>query len=499
MQMFNHTPLKFWTGRSFSAPNAAGSAIRRSLRYRFLSNVRHASVYTARLPAFSGVEARLVIQSPGSSGKVSSKILCEGRCRELARADPSVLVAPIPIMLSRMLPRHSLWIVAREGHFESPELQKKLEELDLLVEQKYAINSPLLQTCYMFTLAARLASKWNKVKGMLIKGCDFLTTGEGHAATLEVRLTASEVALRIGIQKLCLEFLKLEDLNVVDCNALDAFTTNPCAVTSLSCQGESCVLLPNLRTGYLSSASRTPLLHDFPTYSTLRAHWEKQYSIILPEKENLFYTVGFGKKLTSCYTYPASCVYKAHPTAVPVEDSHETHLAGIFVDDVHACMPTVCGETVKFAKTDSTNLYSRKESAKADESYLSYFPFDGESGDTTVPENTPATEGKTAPALHESAHIPETTGGLKVDREEGRFYHFNIRGTLFDLPSVTTILRKTMPKESFFRLLGWRKSMTKEHGRTGFNKIAAETLRMGSAFHKVGITTCGDYMVVTQK
>ena len=490
---FGHTPFQI-------VPDAM--ILRRSTRH--VSQLP-SNVYTAKAPAFSGAEARLVTHNQTSGRKLLNKNLCRWRCKELVRTDPSVLAAPVPSLLSRMLPRHSLWIVARDGHFESPELQNKLEELDLLVEQKYAISNQMLQACYEFTLTARLAPKWNVVKDVLIMGCEFLTTGQAHAVDLDVRLTANEVILGIGVRELSLEFLKLEDLNVDDSSVLDTFLTDPNSVASLNCQGMSCVLLPSLKKGYISSVSREPPSCDFPTYDKLREHWEKQSDIVLPENEDLFYAVGFGRKMTSLYTYPASCVYKSLPTAVPVEDSCETRLAGVFVEDVHAVMPTVCGEGVSFAKGDSTKLSyissQRLTESDAGEScttsYSLDFPFDGENN-TAVPdreENLLATEGKIDPAKQsavETAHAPEATGASlkmnKVERAEGRFYHVSVRGTLCDLPSVTTVLKRTMPRQSFFRLLSWRKSMTKEHGSQGYRKIAAETLRRGSAFHQVGIT-----------
>ena len=502
LSTLGHTPFRFRTGHN---PDTLTSILRRFKYMRRHVSQLPSNVYTAKVPMFSGAEARLITHNQTSSRTLLTKNLCHWRCRELVRADPSILAAPVPSLLSRMLPRHALWIIARDGHFSSPDLWEKLKELGLLVEQKYAISNQMLQACYEFTLKARLAPKWIAVKDMLIMGQEFLTTGQAHAVNLDVRLTANEVILGIAVRELSLKFLKLEHLDVDDRSVLNTFLSDPNSVASLSCRGTTCVILPSLKKGYVASVSREPVSFDFPTYDKLRVHWEKQCDIVLPENEDLFYAVGFGRKLTSLYTYPGSCVYRSQPTAVPVEDSRETRVAGTFVEDVHAVMPTVCGESVTFEKGDSTKLnhfsLHRLKESDASESCMSLYPtdfsFDGVS--PTVPpgreKSSLAEEGKTPLANHSTVeinHNPESSAAplkmARVDRAEGRFYHVNVGGTLCDLPSVTTVLRKTMPKQSFFRLLSWRKSMTKEHGSQGYKKIAAETLRRGSAFHQVGIT-----------
>ena len=75
----------------------------------------------------------------------------------------------------------------------------------------------------------------------------------------------------------------------------------------------------------------------------------------------------------------------------------------------------------------------------------------------------------------------------RVDSSHGRFYHISSSKESFCFPSVTTVLDATMPKAMFYRLQNWKKSMVKEHGRTEFKKISANTLQSGTKFHKVCI------------
>ena len=73
----------------------------------------------------------------------------------------------------------------------------------------------------------------------------------------------------------------------------------------------------------------------------------------------------------------------------------------------------------------------------------------------------------------------------RVDSSHGRFYHIISSKESFCFPSVTTVLDATKPKAMFYRLQNWKKSMIKEHGKTEFKKISANTLQSGTKFHKV--------------
>lgn len=73
----------------------------------------------------------------------------------------------------------------------------------------------------------------------------------------------------------------------------------------------------------------------------------------------------------------------------------------------------------------------------------------------------------------------------RVDSNDGRFYHITSSKQSFCFPSVTTVLDATKPRAMFYRLENWKKNMIKEHGRSGFKKMSANTLRSGTNFHKV--------------
>lgn len=76
----------------------------------------------------------------------------------------------------------------------------------------------------------------------------------------------------------------------------------------------------------------------------------------------------------------------------------------------------------------------------------------------------------------------------KIDTNKGRYYQITTAKGEVCFPSVTTVLKHTMPKDFFFRLHNWKKSMIKEHGVKGFEVINRETRQSGTNFHLVSYT-----------
>lgn len=124
-----------------------------------------------------------------------------------------------------------------------------------------------------------------------------------------------------------------------------------------------------------------------------------------------------------------------------------------------------------------------------------YFPFDGiQDSEDSLASVSAGEETQESATDSESEHEQEEPGQrcrgphrvTKMDSFDGRFYRVVVpRRETYDLPSVTTVLRVTQPKSSFFSLRNWRKSMIKEHGEEGYRRIHSERLQAGTAFHQV--------------
>lgn len=107
-----------------------------------------------------------------------------------------------------------------------------------------------------------------------------------------------------------------------------------------------------------------------------------------------------------------------------------------------------------------------------------YFPFEGDGVSTSadIIQVGMATSGKQQEGLFEVKQI---------ERPEGRFYLISSEKGVCELPSVTTVLKSTVPRVNHFRLHSWTKSMIKQHGKSGYKKIQQETMRKGRSFHQV--------------
>lgn len=84
-----------------------------------------------------------------------------------------------------------------------------------------------------------------------------------------------------------------------------------------------------------------------------------------------------------------------------------------------------------------------------------------------------------------SGDIAFQSGEVSVEKEdspEGRFYCYETSSNTYSFPSVTTVLDKT---GSSYPLLLWKRKLTDQHGKEGFEAIRRSTLKSGSDFHKV--------------
>lgn len=150
--------------------------------------------------------------------------------------------------------------------------------------------------------------------------------------------------------------------------------------------------------------------------------------------------------------------------------------------------PVECEKTKKrrkpTRKTSKTSDKNDTASVPAEvQEAAGIFPFEGT---LTYPETscTP----NTSTLLHNSENIANTFTvhiGNATDGSDARTYFIHKDGERFHLPSVTTILSRTVPKQRGFMLSNWRKGLVKEFGEAGYLQVKDQIKALGSRFHAV--------------
>ena len=124
----------------------------------------------------------------------------------------------------------------------------------------------------------------------------------------------------------------------------------------------------------------------------------------------------------------------------------------------------------------------KKEVVEEDETLEPSFPFEG----TFIPDTENKNNSTEYSAANDEFGTLSNINSIKrMDTTRGRFYHITTAKGEVCFPSVTTVLKQTMSRESFFRLHTWRKNMIKEHGVKGFETISREVKQSGTNFHQV--------------
>ena len=149
--------------------------------------------------------------------------------------------------------------------------------------------------------------------------------------------------------------------------------------------------------------------------------------------------------------------------------------------------------TTKASKKETTTKASKKKDvasspvAKADLGIELNFPFEGTISKPeieTLPE-TPETHGKSVTSTSGgdafTVHMADATDG-----SDARVYNICRDGeAVFYLPSVTTILSQTLPRQRGFMLSNWRRGLVKELGEGGYLQVRDQTRASGKRFHAV--------------
>ena len=149
--------------------------------------------------------------------------------------------------------------------------------------------------------------------------------------------------------------------------------------------------------------------------------------------------------------------------------------------------------TTKASKKETTTKASKKKDvssspvAKVDLGIELNFPFEGTISKPeieTVPK-TSETHGKSVTATSGgdafTVHMADATDG-----SDARVYNIRRNGeAVFHLPSVTTILSQTLPRQRGFMLSNWRRGLVRELGEGGYLQVRDQTRASGKRFHAV--------------
>ena len=115
------------------------------------------------------------------------------------------------------------------------------------------------------------------------------------------------------------------------------------------------------------------------------------------------------------------------------------------------------------------------------------FPFEG-----TLNKPQASREQLTSNRLQHSNGDTLTThiGMVTAAGSDARTYDIHRNGRVFQLPSVTTVLSHTLPKQRGFMLSHWRKGLVREFGEEGYQQVRNKIIHLGSKFHAVSCCTC---------
>jgi len=101
----------------------------------------------------------------------------------------------------------------------------------------------------------------------------------------------------------------------------------------------------SLLTSYLTSCSMGSLYQRGRIYST--KCFSNQILETFSGELNLHRTLHTTLHPCFCHSYPGCCVCKAHPLVFPSKDTDV--VASAFIADIHARVPSICGEPVRFS------------------------------------------------------------------------------------------------------------------------------------------------------
>ncbi|PIK50053.1 hypothetical protein BSL78_13062 [Apostichopus japonicus] len=325
------------------------------------SPMMKSSLYFAKTPHLQDlctVVVKLAIsnnQETPTTFKVQPQII---KCRELIFLDGRIIATP------SLQEKTHIYVVLQQSYWKTGQFQGLCKKLGLEFMKPVRVISSVFQSCFTYTLTAKLAPQWNKVGEFYINGRDFLSNpGPLPAVNLDLNVTEAEICLALKGFGVYLPEPSLCSLNICE-SVLAQFQTNRLqTIPEFAIQEKWSHVLPSMKKGKVISVTHSiPLSSPFKRYKEMRRYWKNAYGYRLPEEEDdmFYFNVHFPMIGNNVFTYPSLCVRRSEPCVIP-RISQESILSA-FLRDVKSKISSVCGLPLNFCEEAS---YTKGVMAKA--------------------------------------------------------------------------------------------------------------------------------------
>ncbi|KAM6283388.1 uncharacterized protein C18orf63 homolog isoform 1-T2 [Porphyrio hochstetteri] len=322
-----------------------------------MNDTRHQSLFFVSLPDLQklcATTATLSYQIPESETRSTQLKFC----RQLLFLHQDILSAPV-------IGTNQIAVVMAIPFYKSGICQAYIEKQGVTMEAPQTVTPAILQACLSYTLAARLAPRWNKAGHLLVQGKDFLShSGRQNAVVLDLNVSERQLCISVEAYSIRLPPPELEDFDI-SANTLKMFDSNENAVIHQhSILSNWCYVLPSMKMGQIINISHIiPPESPFHSYKEFQMHWKNLYGYILPEdleETKTYFSVYFKPVGERLFTYPSSCIRSQPVQYFPRTDSES--VLNSFLSDLKRNLPHLCGFPVKMT---SKALYATQELSRA--------------------------------------------------------------------------------------------------------------------------------------
>ncbi|KAJ8042511.1 hypothetical protein HOLleu_13580 [Holothuria leucospilota] len=266
------------------------------------------------------------------------------RCRELIFTDDRVLASP------SLQERNHIYVIVQQSYWKTGQFQALCKKLNLEFMKPVRVIPTIFQSCFSYTLKAKLAPLWNKVGELYIHGRDFLVnSGPLPAIDLDLNVTETEICLALKGLGVNFPIPSLSSFRVSPAVLSEFQRKTSQTIPEFSIEEKWSHVLPSLKKGKVVSVTHTiPHTSPFKKYKDIRRYWKNAYGYRLPENDTgiYFFNIHFPMIGSNIFTYPSLCVRRREPQIIPRVDPKSILQA--FLKDVKVKMPSVCGLPLQF-------------------------------------------------------------------------------------------------------------------------------------------------------
>ncbi|KAM6283390.1 uncharacterized protein C18orf63 homolog isoform 2-T3 [Porphyrio hochstetteri] len=233
-----------------------------------MNDTRHQSLFFVSLPDLQklcATTATLSYQIPESETRSTQLKFC----RQLLFLHQDILSAPV-------IGTNQIAVVMAIPFYKSGICQAYIEKQGVTMEAPQTVTPAILQACLSYTLAARLAPRWNKAGHLLVQGKDFLShSGRQNAVVLDLNVSERQLCISVEAYSIRLPPPELEDFDI-SANTLKMFDSNENAVIHQhSILSNWCYVLPSMKMGQIINISHIiPPESPFHSYKEFQMHWK---------------------------------------------------------------------------------------------------------------------------------------------------------------------------------------------------------------------------------